>query len=137
MGDGRYIAYYSDATNLVDNNDKKGNIFVRDRGDTNLGHSTSTQLVNLASHTLVSADAYPILSGDGRYVGYQSITSTNTYTDVFRDTNPSLVEWAGVLTITSADTSIDPITLKFGESSLASDEFDSGPQLDRPAPPFV
>ena len=135
--DGRYIAYYSDATNLVDNNDKKGNIFVRDRGDTNLGHSTSTQLVNPASHTLVSADAYPILSGDGRYVGYQSITSTNTYTDVFRDTNPSLVEWAGVLTITSADTSIDPITLKFGESSLASDEFDSGPQLDRPAPPFV
>ena len=133
--DGRYITYYSDATNLVDNNDKKGNIFVRDRGETNLGYSTSTQLVNPASHTLVATDAYPILSGDGRYVGYQSII--NTYTDVFRDTNPSLVEWAGVLTITSADTSIDPITLKFGESSLASDEFDSGPQLDRPAPPFV
>ena len=134
--DGRYIVFYSDATNLVDNNDKKGNIFVRDRGDTSLGYSASTQLVNPASHALVATDAYPDLSGDGRYVGYQS-TINNAYTDVFRDTNPSLVEWAGVLTITSADAGIDPITLKFGESSLASDEFDSGPQLDRPSPPFV
>lgn len=88
--DGRYIAFYSYATNLVDG-DTLGNldIFVR---DTQLG--TTKRVSVAADGTEANGDSRtPSISDDGRYVAFESIASnlvvgdTNGNPDVFvRDT---------------------------------------------------
>ncbi len=85
--DGRYVAFYSSATNLVPN-DANGaaDIFVHD-------HLTGqTELVSRAwDGGLSNAESdVPSISDDGRYVAFYSYGSnlvpqdTNTFTDVFR-----------------------------------------------------
>lgn len=91
--DGRYVAFYSSATNLLsagsDTNDVN-DIFVR---DTQLGSTTRVSVSN--SGNQVNRTSYePRISADGRYVVFQSeatnllsTTDTNNWTDVFvRDT---------------------------------------------------
>jgi Tol biopolymer transport system component len=90
-GNSRYVAFESDATNLVsgDTNVKR-DVFVRDR------QSGTTTLVSKDSAGVEGNDMsyLPSLSADGRYVGFYSDATnlvsgdTNTASDVFvRDRN--------------------------------------------------
>ena len=85
--DGRYIAYYSDATNLV-------------AGDTNLSPDaflfdavtgTTTRISTATDGAQANSGSYlPAISADGRYITYSSDASnlvvgdTNSTSDVFR-----------------------------------------------------
>jgi len=84
--DGRYVAFSSRASNLVANDtNNKDDIFVRDR---TLG---TTERVNVSSAGDEANDwSYsPSISGDGRYIAFESGASnlvtgdTNNYYDVF------------------------------------------------------
>jgi Tol biopolymer transport system component len=70
--DGRFVAFQSDATNLVTGGTTGGEIFVRDRqtGTTTLASSTSAGVEGNGIST------YPGISADGRYVVFLS-GSTN------------------------------------------------------------
>ena len=84
--DGRYVAYYSEASNLVasDTNDVL-DVFVHDRV------SGQTERVSVdSSATQANGDSFnPVISADGRYVAYYSEASnlvagdTNSAPDVF------------------------------------------------------
>ena len=84
--DGRYVAFMSNATNLVqpDSNDS-WDIFLRDR------QTAQTSLVSLAydGKQANSQSEYPIISTDGRFVAFASdatnivVEDTNGYRDVF------------------------------------------------------
>src|SRR5882672_1670938 len=85
-GYGRYVAFHSDASNLVANDtNATRDIFVRDR------QSGITQRVSVSSSG-AQANArsdYPSISADGRFVAFESAASnlvavdTNTSNDVF------------------------------------------------------
>jgi Tol biopolymer transport system component len=91
--DGRYAAFYSDATNLVpgDTNGSR-DVFVRD-----LQSGETTRVSVSTSGTEANGDSFaPAISSDGRYVAYASSASnlvdgdTNDANDVFvrdRQTN--------------------------------------------------
>ena len=66
--DGRFIAFASDATNLVPGGTQSTQVYVRDC-DTN-----NTEIVSVASDGTIANDAssYPAISGDGRYVAFMS-----------------------------------------------------------------
>ncbi len=85
--DGRYVAFVSSATNLVDG-DTNGNsdIFVRD------STLNTTTRINVSSAGAQATGGYsdgPSISGDGRYVAFESVASnlvdgdTNAGTDIF------------------------------------------------------
>jgi hypothetical protein len=84
--DGRYVAFDSNASNLV-SGDTNGrvDIFVRDR------QTNTTERVSLSSSEAQGNDTswYPAISGDGRYVAFQSFATnlvsgdTNGVEDVF------------------------------------------------------
>jgi Tol biopolymer transport system component len=89
--DGRYVAFASDATNLV-SGDTNGmrDIFVRDR------NTGTTTLVSKSSAGVAGdgVSSYPFLSPDGRYVTFESDATnlvagdTNNNRDIFvRDRN--------------------------------------------------
>lgn len=84
--DGRYIAFTSAASNLVDNDHNQTNdIFVRDR------QTGQTSRVSLHSHghEANGPSFSPSISADGRYVAFYSLASNlvdgdnNNYTDIF------------------------------------------------------
>jgi Tol biopolymer transport system component len=85
-GDGRYVTFNSDATNLV-SGDTNGayDIFVRDR------QTGTTTLVSRSSAGVVGDEgsAEPAISGDGRYVAFFSSATnlvsgdTNGVSDIF------------------------------------------------------
>ena len=68
--DGRYVAFYSAANNLVDDDtNASADIFVRDR------QTNHTTRVSVKSGTGVEANGYsyfPSISADGRYVAFES-----------------------------------------------------------------
>ncbi len=84
--DGNVVAFFSDATNLVDGDDNGGwDVFVRDRA------LATTERASVSSSG-VGANApasLPALSGDGRFVAFTStannlvVGDTNAFTDVF------------------------------------------------------
>jgi len=84
--DGRYVAFDSNASNLV-SGDTNGwvDAFVRDR------QTNSTERVSVSSAEVQANNTswYPAVSGDGRYVAFQSFASnlvsgdTNNVEDVF------------------------------------------------------
>jgi Tol biopolymer transport system component len=87
-GDGRYIAYYSAATDLIPNDTNRGNdVFVYDR------LSGATRRVSVASdgtQAEVNSSSYAVaISRDGRFVTFSSSASnlvradSNVATDVF------------------------------------------------------
>ena len=86
--DGRYVAFQSDANNLVPGDTNSTNdIFVRDR---QLGTTTR---VSVASDGTQGNEwsLYPTISGDGRYIAFESFadnlvsgdTDTNGAVEVF------------------------------------------------------
>ena len=86
-GDGRYVAFKSKASNLVDNDTNgKPDIFVHDR------QTGLTERVNVDSsdgQTTGGNSDWPDISGDGRYVAFRSAASnlvdndTNGQPDIF------------------------------------------------------
>jgi Tol biopolymer transport system component len=101
--DGRYVAFYSLATNLVSGDTNgKTDVFVRDR------QTGSTTLVSKNSAGTEGDDntVYPVISSDGRYVVFGSYATnlvsgdTNTKRDIFvRDRQ------TGTTTLVSKDSS--------------------------------
>jgi len=95
--DGRYVAFYSVASNLVgDDTNGKIDVFVHDRDADENGifdepGAVSTVRVSVASDGTQGNDhSYPAaISGDGRYVAFRSAASnlvdddTNGYDDIF------------------------------------------------------
>jgi hypothetical protein len=78
-GDGRYVAFSSTATNFGSDGDTVSDVFVRDRT------AGTTELITV-NQMVQSTDAdsfHPSISGDGRYVAYES-AATNLVTG---DTN--------------------------------------------------
>lgn len=85
-GDGRYVAYRSDATNLVvGDGNGVSDIFVRDR-DTGTTKRVSMDTAGLQAN---AASDTPAISGDGRYIAFRSSASnlvaddTNGLDDIF------------------------------------------------------
>lgn len=84
--DGRYVAFYSYATNLVigDSNDHE-DIFVKDR------QTAAIVMASVASDgTIGNGDSYkPVIAGAGRYVAFRSqatnlvVGDTNKHWDIF------------------------------------------------------
>lgn len=84
--DGRFVAFYSDATNLVDDElNGERNVFLRDR------EAGITTLVSVALNGAPAngPSLFPSISADGRYVAFQSQASnlvaddTNGVADIF------------------------------------------------------
>jgi Tol biopolymer transport system component len=93
--DGRYVAFYSDASNLVNGDTNgTGDIFVHDR------QTGVTQRVSVRSGGLqASAFGSPSISADGRYVAFESGATnlvegdTNGFSDIFvHDRQTALTE---------------------------------------------
>ena len=84
--DGRYVAFYSYASNLVDNDTNGvGDIFLRDTvNETTIRVSLATGGIEVNDHS-----TNPILSSDGRYIAFSSLASNlvtndnNAEQDVF------------------------------------------------------
>ena len=100
-GDGRYVAFYSYASNLVAGDvNGVGDIFVRDL------HNNQTLLVSKASDdSLGNKDCYPFpsISNDGRYIAFTSDANNlvagdnNNAPDTFiHDTVSGVTEWISV-----------------------------------------
>ncbi len=85
--DGRYLAFYSSATNLIDAEDAWG-VFVRDRVAGTIERLT-TETYDDSYYQFGPDDAKPAISADGRYVAFRSYSSTlvgddtNGVSDVF------------------------------------------------------
>ncbi|MEG4293121.1 calcium-binding protein [Microcoleus sp. C2C3] len=89
--DGRFVAFYSDASNLVpgDDTNRSRDIFVRD-----LSTNTTTRVSVDSAGNPANSDSYrPSISADGRFVAFDSKSSnlvpgdTNNTDDIFvRDT---------------------------------------------------
>jgi len=84
-GDGRYVAFQSDATLVTGDGNVSTDIFVRDR------QNSATERVSVDSSS-VESDGHslePSISGDGRYVAFSSHATnlvsadTNAFEDVF------------------------------------------------------
>lgn len=84
--DGRYVAYYSEATNLVSGDTNGDNdVFLHDR----VTRQTTRVSVNTNGTQGNANSEYPAISGDGRYIAFTSGATTlvtgdtNGRTDVF------------------------------------------------------
>jgi Tol biopolymer transport system component len=84
--DGRFIVFTSIATNLVANDTNNGgDIFVHDR------QTGQTTRISVASDGTQAdgSSSYPVISGDGRFISFESaattlvVNDTNGYTDIF------------------------------------------------------
>lgn len=86
-GDGRYVAFQSDANNLVETEDTNGtaDIFVYDR------ETHTTQLISIApdGEPANNTSSEPNISEDGRYVVFHSYAS-NLVPKGTKDTNDSI-----------------------------------------------
>jgi Tol biopolymer transport system component len=87
-GDGRFVAFYSAATNLVaGDTNGQADIFVRDR---QAGTTTRVSVATGGAQALGGPANQPFISEDGRYVAFVSLATnlvagdTNAVYDVFR-----------------------------------------------------
>jgi Tol biopolymer transport system component len=85
--DGRYVAFGSAATNLVDDDtNHQMDVFVRDRRD---GLTSRVSVASSGAQALWGLSSVPSMSPDGRYVVFDSFASnlvsgdTNGFVDVF------------------------------------------------------
>ena len=85
--DGRFIAFHSGATNLVPGDSNlKVDVFVHDM----LGGATTRASVSASGLQATDVSVQPGISGDGRYVAFESLATnlvsgdTNNRSDIFR-----------------------------------------------------
>lgn len=127
-GDGRYVAFVSAATNLV-NGDANGkdDVFVRDL------LAGTTELASVDSNGAQANDGSgnPIVSGDGRYVVFASLASnlvigdTNAALDLFVRDRGSVCSMASYCTAGTTTNGCVPSIAGIGTpSSTASTGFD-------------
>jgi Tol biopolymer transport system component len=98
--DGDYVGFYSGATNLVDGDTNAvGDIFLRIRS---VGATTRVSVDSFGAQGN-GASTVPVISGDGRYVAFESVATNlvpgeiNGYPDVFvRDRQTSTTELVSV-----------------------------------------
>ena len=95
--DGRYVAFESLASNLVSGDTNAfSDVFVHNRWT----HRTTRVSVDSAGNEANYGGEYPSISGDGRYVAFQSSATnlvagdTNGYSDVFVRHMPWAVAWS-------------------------------------------
>lgn len=99
--DGRYVAFESDATNLVDGDDPSGvtDVFIHDTA------TGSTELVSVSRDhsTRDGASSSPAISPDGRFVAFESVASNlidsdnNSASDIFvRDRMSAVTQRASI-----------------------------------------
>jgi Tol biopolymer transport system component len=86
--DGRYVAFDSAATNLVaDDTNSRDDIFIH---DTQTDTTTRVSVVSGGTQSEGGNSNYPSISGDGRYVAFESFADnlvaddTNGWADIFR-----------------------------------------------------
>ncbi len=86
-GDGRYVTFYSTATNLVTGDtNSAGDIFLHDR---QTGQTTRVSIASDGTQGNFGADATHAISADGRYIAFESFSSnlvsddTNNVQDIF------------------------------------------------------
>jgi len=99
-GDGRFVAFCSDATNLVpDDTNRQRDVFVRDR----LNGTTERVSIGSAGEQANRGSIAPAISGDGRYVAFCSGATnllpgdTNNAMDMFvRDRQTGTLELVSV-----------------------------------------
>lgn len=75
--DGRYVAFESSSTNLVDADNLSQDVFVRDRS------AGTTRLVSGGPYT--AQNSTPAISADGRWVAYQRLHVSNPFEVLMRD----------------------------------------------------
>ncbi len=127
-GDGRYVAFVSDATNLVGvGNDNNGStdVFVHDRQT----GATTRVSVDSAGAEGDNNSNFPSISSDGRYVAFESLSTNlvagdgNTAPDIFihnRDSLPPTVASTSP-TDSATDVAVDAgITATLSEAMQAS-----------------
>jgi Tol biopolymer transport system component len=113
--DGRYIVFYSEATNLVPNDSNgSGDVFLRDR----VAHTTTIMSVDSSGNYGDSGGSEPDISADGRIIAFTS-QSVNL---VGGDGN------------STADIFVhNRVSGKTSRASVDSDENEAHGQCDRPA----
>jgi tricorn protease-like protein len=86
-GDGRYVTFYSTATNLVTGDtNSAGDIFLHDR---QTGQTTRVSVASDGTQGNFGADTWHAISADGRYITFESFSSnlvpgdTNGAQDIF------------------------------------------------------
>ena len=85
--DGRFVAFYSEASKLVPGDtDENGDIFVRDR----LTNTTTPVSVNSAGNQTSSESNFPSISADGRFVAFESFASDLVPGDINYDTETAV-----------------------------------------------
>ncbi len=118
-GDGAYVAFTSDSTNLIGSDSNAcSDVFRR-----NLSASTTALVSSSTSGTIGNRSSYaPSISGDGAYIAFQSRASnliasdTNAYTDVFfKDMS------GGTTTLISKTTYGSQVKFDSGYPSVSSD----------------
>ena len=130
--DGRYVAFESFATDLVANDtNNKVDIFIRDR----LLKTTTRASVDSAGNQVTEASVDPSISGDGRYVAFESnandlvVADSNPLSDIF------VHDQLGGITLVSVDSTgaQDPIPSTSSSPSVSSNgryvAFDSDAEL--------
>lgn len=87
--DGRFVAFASAATNFVTDNNNTNDIFVRDRDsdvngifDESNGVQTTRVSVTSAGAEAHGLSSFPVISADGRYVGFESAASDLVASDI-------------------------------------------------------
>ena len=72
--DGRYVAFYSTATNLVAGTSTNAEIYVRDlvAGITILASTNARAALNAVQHTSIAVSYNHAISADGKYVAYEA-----------------------------------------------------------------
>jgi hypothetical protein len=75
--DGRYVAFYSTATNLVPNSTASGEVYVRDQvAGTTYWTSTNARAIYFSvAHSSNAVSCNQVISGDGRYVAFETCTN--------------------------------------------------------------
>jgi len=104
--DGRFVAFYSEASKLVPGDtDENGDIFVRDR----LTNTTTPVSVNSAGNQTSSESNFPSISADGRFVAFESFASDFVPGDINYDTETAVrdIFVRDTLTNTTTRVSVD------------------------------
>ena len=111
-GDGRYVVFTSDATNLSPSDTNGRDVFVRDR------QTGSTELVTIASDGAQAnrPALFPAISDDGRYIAFQTdadnlvVDDTTGQSDIFLHDRQTGVTERVSLTASGAEANGDSFT---------------------------
>jgi Tol biopolymer transport system component len=123
-GDGRYVAFESEASNLVDNDrNRASDVFLFDR------HGGTLVLVTRSarSGTANAASVHPAISHDGRFVAFQSVASD---LECARKCAPVAEDINLIWDVFVFDRRTSTVTRASGDERGAWTEASTGPAID-------